>query len=61
MIFLRSVSQKAQCVLNIPSVTVNSFYNSTYLPGQFFTLDQQCMYASGAKSTYKYCSVSNSN
>ena len=53
----RSVLPSAQCLLNIPSTSTSSPIYSTYLPGQLYTLDQQCMYSSGPLSTYKYCSV----
>ena len=42
-------------------INENSLIPNPYLPGQFYTLDQQCMYANGPLSTYKYCVVFSSN
>ena len=52
------MSQAGQCLTNSPLNTFQSSYlNTAYLPGQFYTLDQQCQSALGPNSSYSMCKV----
>jgi hypothetical protein len=35
-----------------------TYFNSSYLPGQLYTLDQQCQFLLGPSSSYSACYVS---
>jgi hypothetical protein len=49
------VSSTGQCLVNPPVTPLNY---SIYLPGQFYTTDQQCKLLYGPGSSYSTCSVS---
>jgi hypothetical protein len=56
--YRRTVSSTGQCLVNAPGTQLKSYYGSLYLPGQFYTPDQQCQFLYGLSSSYSACSVS---
>ncbi len=54
---LRSVSSAGQCLLNIPATTL--LPSSNFLPGQIYSIDNQCKFQFGPQSSYSNCMVSN--
>ena len=56
-ILLRSVSDAGQCLVNTPAAPLTTYYNSTILPGQLYTVDQQCQFLYGPNSNYANCLV----
>ena len=53
----RNVTNAGSCLLNAPIAPLNNYYNSFNLPGQFYTLDQQCKLLFGPLSSYSKCWV----
>jgi hypothetical protein len=54
------LNRTGKCLTNTPWSALASVYstNSLYLPGQFYTIDQQCEINTGPNATYtKYCMV----
>ena len=61
--FWRDVTNAGTCLLNTPwtALQLIDATNPLYLPGQFYTIDQQCQLNIGPKATYtNYCKVCHS-
>ena len=56
--FLRNVSSNGTCLLNTPINALSTYFNSSYLAGQLYSLDQQCQFLLGSSSSYSKCYVS---
>jgi hypothetical protein len=58
LFLLRVVLTAGACLTNLPIKTLSSYFNaSTYLPGQLFTVDDQCKMLYGNNSAYSPCAV----
>jgi hypothetical protein len=55
--FFRNLTTSGRCLLNSPTQTLQTYYNSSILPGQLYSLDQQCKLLLGTTSNYDTCSV----
>ena len=57
---MASISSAGQCLYNSPVLLQTlSYYNETYLPGQLFSIEDQCKSVFGPDSSYSACFVLN--
>jgi hypothetical protein len=52
-----NASTSGQCLVNLPMDTITSYFNTSYLPGTLWSLDDQCKFLFGSNSSYQQCSV----